>query len=70
MTGVKGETMHAATATLKANKPLYFMRFKNEETNKHEKCLGNAYLVEQGARYISGGANIDDISNQIKNYIY
>lgn len=67
MTGVKGGTMHAATATLKANKPLYVMRFKNEETNKHEKCLGNAYLVEQGARYISGGDNIDDISNQIKN---
>lgn len=69
MTGVKGGTMHAATATLKANKPLYVMRFKNEETNKHEKCLGNAYLVEQGARYISGGDNIDDISNQIKNNI-
>lgn len=69
MTGVKGGTMHAATATLKANKPLYVMRFKNEETNKHEKCLGNAYLVEQGARYISGGDNIDDISDQIKNNI-
>lgn len=65
MTGVKGGTMHAATATLKANKPLYVMHFKNDETNKHEKCLGNAYLVEQGARYISGGDNLDDICNQI-----
>lgn len=65
MTGVKGGTMHAATATLKANKPLYVMRFKNDETNKHEKCLGNAYLVEQGARYISGGDNFEDICNQI-----
>lgn len=65
MTGVKGGTMHAATATLKANKPLYVMHFKNDETNKHEKCLGNAYLVEQGAKYISGGDNIGDICDQI-----
>ena len=65
MTGVKGGTMHAATATLKANKPLYVMRFKNDETNKHEKCLGNAYLVEHGAKYISGGDNLEDIGNQI-----
>lgn len=65
MTGVKGGTMHAATTTLKANKPLYAMRFKNEETNIHEKCLGNAYLVEQGAKFISGGDNIEEICNQI-----
>ena len=65
MTGIKGGTMHAATVTLKANKPLYVMRFKNDETNKHEKCRGNAYLVEQGARYISGGDNLEDICNQI-----
>lgn len=65
MTGVKGGTMHAATATLKANKPLYVMHFKNDEINKHEKCLGNAYLVEQGAKFISGGDNLEDICKQI-----
>lgn len=65
MTGIRGGTMHAATATLKANKPLYVMRFKNEETNRHEKCLGNAYLVEQGAKYISGGDNLEEVSIQI-----
>lgn len=65
MTGVKGGTMHAANATLKANKPLYVMHFKNDETNKHEKCLGNAYLVKQGAKYISGGDNIGDICDQV-----
>lgn len=65
MTGIRGGTMHAATATLKANKPLYVMRFKNEETNRHEKCLGNTYLVEQGAKYISGGDNLEEVSIQI-----
>lgn len=65
MTGIKGGTMHAATATLKANKPLYVMHFKSEETNQHEKCLGNAYLVKQGARYISGGDNLEEVSMQI-----
>lgn len=65
MTGVKGGTMHAAIATMKANKPLYVMRFKNEETNKHEKCLGNTYLVRQGAKFISGGDNLRDLCEEI-----
>lgn len=64
-TGVKGGTMHAANTTLKSGKPLYAMRFKDEFTNNHEKTLGNAYLVKQGARYISGNDNIDDICQYI-----
>ena len=67
-TGVKGGTMHAANTTLKAGKPLFTMKFKNEATNQHEKCLGNAYLVEQGAKYIGGGDNLDTVSEQIKNW--
>ena len=67
-TGVKGGTMHAANTTLKAGKPLYAMKFKDETTNQHEKCLGNAYLVEQGAQYIGGGDNLDTVSEQIKNW--
>lgn len=67
-TGVKGGTMHAANTTLKADKPLYSMRFKDEATNQHEKCLGNAYLVKQGAKYIGGGDDIDAISERIKNW--
>lgn len=67
-TGVKGGTMHAANTTLKAGKPLYTMKFKNEATNQHEKCLGNAYLVKQGAKYIGGGDNLDTVSEQIKNW--
>ena len=67
-TGEKGGTMHAATTTLKANKPLYAVLYKNPETNQHEKCLGNALLVKQGAKYISGGDDLDSISEYIKNY--
>ena len=64
-TGIKGGTMHAATTTLKAGKPLFAMKFKNESTNNHEKCLGNALLVEEGAKYISGNDNIADICKLI-----
>lgn len=64
-TGIKGGTMHAATTTLKARKPLYAMKFKDELTNNHEKCLGNAHLVKQGAIYISGNDNIADVVKQI-----
>lgn len=65
MTGIKGGTMHAATTTLKANKPLYVMRFKDEATNLHERCLGNAELVKRGAKFLSGNDNIVSIANQI-----
>lgn len=67
-TGVKGGTMHAANTTLKAKKALYTTKFKNEETNLHEKCLGNAFLVKQGAKYICGSDNLDQISESIKNW--
>ena len=60
--------MHAANTTFKAKKALYTMKFKNEETNLHEKCLGNAFLVKQGAKYISGGDNLDQISESIRNW--
>ena len=67
-TGEQGGTMHAATATLQAGKPLYTMLFKNDATNQHEKCLGNALLVKQGAKFIKGDANFDEISNSIRNW--
>lgn len=65
MTGVKGGTMHAANATLKANKPLYVMQFKNKETNDHDKCMGNKFLVSKGAKYISGSDNLDAIGDTL-----
>jgi DNA processing protein len=67
-TGEKGGTMHAAKTTLIANKPLYTLYFKDENTRQHEKCLGNALLVKQGAKYISGKDNLDEICVFIKNF--
>ena len=67
-TGVNGGTMHAATATLQAGKPLYAMLFKDDATNKDDKCLGNALLVKKGAKYIKGDDNFDEISDVIKNW--
>lgn len=66
-TGESGGTMHAATATLQAGKPLYAMLFKDDATNQHEKCLGNALLVKKGAKYIKGDDDFDIISESIKN---
>ena len=67
-TGVQGGTMHAANTTLQYPKPLYVIKFKNNDENEHEKSLGNALLVEKGAKYISGGDNIDAIAESILNY--
>lgn len=67
-TGENGGTMHAATATLQARKPLYTVLFKDDATNKQEKCLGNALLVKKGAKYIKGSDNIAEISDSIKNW--
>lgn len=67
-TGVQGGTMHAANTTLQYPKPLYAIKFKNNEENEHEKSLGNALLVEKGAKYISGGDDIDAIAESILNY--
>ena len=66
-TGIKGGTMHAANTALLAQKELFVMRFKNETTNNHEKCQGNAYLYGKGAKYIKGSDDIDKISEDIKN---
>lgn len=65
-TGTKGGTMHAAASTLVSKKPLYVMHFKNNAVNNNDKCLGNALLVDKGAKYIHGNDNIDEIYRQIK----
>ena len=67
-TGEHGGTMHAATATLQSSKPLYTVYFKDEITRQHEKSLGNALLVKQGAKYIKGGDNLDEICESVKNW--
>lgn len=67
-TGEQGGTMHAANATLKSSKPLYVLKFQSKEQNEHDKSLGNALLVNKGAKYISGSDNIDNIAEEIRNY--
>ena len=66
-TGENGGTMHAATATLQAGKPLFAIYFKDDTTRQHEKTLGNALLVTKGAKYIKGDDDFDFISESIKN---
>lgn len=65
-TGRNGGTMHAANATLAAQKPLYVVGYKDVFTQSHEKTEGNAYLVQKGARYIYEDDNLDEIATQIK----
>lgn len=68
-TGEQGGTMHAANTTLIASKPLYVVRFSQDEQNSHEKSLGNALLVKKGAKYLSGNDDLPSIANQIKNHV-
>ena len=67
-TGVKGGTMHAANTTLKAEKPLYTIKFQKAEQNEHEKSQGNAELVKRGAKYLAGSDNLDEIAKDVLNY--
>ena len=67
-TGEEGGTMHAANATLQAQKPLFVLKFKYQNQNEHEKSLGNALLAKKGAKYISGGDDLDSISQYLLNY--
>lgn len=48
-TGVKGGTMHAVNATLKAHKPLFVVDYKKDSDRLNEKSLGNIELLKAGA---------------------
>ena len=40
--------------------------YKDDALNNHEKCQGNAYLVEKKwATFIKGSDNLDEITNGI-----
>lgn len=68
-TGEQGGTMHASNTTLKANKPLYVVKFSNPEHNTHEKSLGNALLVKKGAKFINATDDLMFIADNIKNHV-
>lgn len=50
-TGLKGGTMHAVEATLKAHKPLFMVKFKNQEKQNGGKAEGNKKFLEEGKAY-------------------
>lgn len=65
-TGINGGTMHAANATYAAKKPLYVVKFKNDDDNKHNKSLGNEQLVkDHKALYLSGGDDLNAVFERI-----
>lgn len=61
----KEGTMHAANATLNSGKPLYVVSYKDEETEMHEKNLGNHLLIKKGATKLTGTDNLDKITQNI-----
>lgn len=67
-TGIHGGTMHAANTTLVSMKPLYVVKFQKKEQNEHEMSLGNEYLVKKGAKFISGGDDLEAICESIISY--
>ena len=65
-TGEKGGTMHAAKATANSGKPLYVIKFSDEETDMLEETKGNHLLFRNyGAKFIRGASNFDEIANSI-----
>lgn len=68
-TGMTGGTLHASLTTLKANKPLYCVWYKDEATRNDEHVAGNAMLVNKGATYIKGDTDLNEIANKITSYL-
>lgn len=64
-TGLNGGTNHAANTTLISGKPLFCVRYTNDELMHNEKVEGNVALVSKGAKYITS----EDFMVQIKNQI-
>ena len=64
-TGLHGGTNHAANTTLISGKPLFCVRYANDELMHNEKVEGNVALVSKGAKYITSG----DFMAQIKSHV-
>ena len=62
-TGRHGGTMHAAKATLAANKPLLVVDYSDKNS---EKKQGNEWLVSQGAIRLTSKDDLEKISADIK----
>ncbi len=69
-TGIQGGTMHAAQNCANSGKPLFVVKYRDQQTNSAEITQGNHMLVNKfGASYISGTDNLDEIANRILNGI-
>ena len=67
-TSVNGGTMHATRVCLNSGKPLFVVKYSDEETDRAEQTQGNHKLAkEAGAAYIKGTDDLDAISNKILN---
>lgn len=64
-TGIHGGTNHAANTTLISGKPLFCVKYGNDELMHNEKVEGNIALVSKGARFITSG----DFMTQIKSLV-
>lgn len=62
-TGIKGGTLHASNTTLKAGKPLFCVYYPKLMSN--EKTLGNAALVEKGAKYLQSSTAKEQIQEAL-----
>lgn len=62
-TGLNGGTMHAARATLAANKPLYVVDYNDKSGDAKQ---GNESLVTKGAKRLTSKDDIAKIAREIK----
>ncbi|MBQ8706811.1 MAG: DNA-processing protein DprA [Succinivibrionaceae bacterium] len=49
-----GGSMHASNAALKAQKPVYVLKYLSDKLNRSDITSGNRLLAERGAEFISG----------------
>lgn len=68
-TGERGGTNHAANTTLKANKPLFCVKYANESLMSNERVRGNILLVQKGAKYISSKDALEVVKSSLNEKI-
>lgn len=68
-TGIKGGTMHAVTATIKAGKPLFAVEYKKPEDTENDKVQGNIKLIKEEKAHSLCSTNIDMALDEIKRYM-
>jgi DNA processing protein len=59
-TGLRGGTMHAVNATLKARKPLFMIKYKNMDGQVGGKAEGNKKFLEEGKAHALTSGSFED----------